>query len=142
MGIFTTLSPFCAAFFSRRRVGLDVWLLAALLLTAASAWAIPQESAGLPRENVSAQEDYSGMLRAMAPFILSPGSSQGDHAEVMRAIEAFPDVVVFPILVADSVRAVATRKLANKVAQAAGEGNIAVIYPDIGEPYRSVFTQI
>lgn len=82
------------------------------------------------------------MIRDIAPFILSPSSQQEDHAEVIRAIEAYPDVVVFPIFVASSVRAVASRNLANKIAQAAGPGTIAVIYPDIGEPYRSVFTQI
>ncbi len=143
MGIFTTLSLSCAAPFFRRRVGLGAGLLvASLLMTAAPASAITKGVADLPRENVSAQEGYSGMLRAMAPFILSPGSSQGDHAEVMRAIEAYPEVVVFPILVAGSAHAVASRNLANKVAQAAGDGTIAVIYPDIGEPYRSVFTQI
>jgi putative ABC transport system substrate-binding protein len=78
----------------------------------------------------------------MAPFILSPSLQQEDHAEVMRTIEAYPDVVVFPILVAGSAHGVATRNLANKIVLAAGDGTIAVIYPDIGEPYRSVFTQI
>lgn len=144
MGIFSILLLSCRQSFFRRRAGSPIRFLAALLLVsaAAPAWAIPLEFDGLPRENASVQKDYSGMIRAMAPFILSPGSQQEDHAEVMRAIEAFPEVVVFPILVAGSAHGVAARNLANKVAQVAGGGTIAVIYPDIGEPYRSVFTQI
>ncbi|KAF0202223.1 MAG: hypothetical protein FD173_2026 [Gallionellaceae bacterium] len=119
--------------------------MAVSLLTVASAWAIPLEATDLPRKDISLQEDYAGELRAMAPFLLSHVSSRlasGEHAEVTQAIEAFPEVVVFPIFVAGSVRVVATKNLANKIAQAAGAGNIAVIYPDIGEPYRSVFAQI
>jgi putative ABC transport system substrate-binding protein len=105
------------------RVGLGVSLLASALLVtaAASAGAIPNDSVEPPRKNVFPQEDY---------------------AKVIRDIDVLPDVVVFPILVAGPVVASATRNLANKVAQAAGAGSIAVIYPDIGEPYRSVFTQI
>lgn len=119
--------------------------MAVFLLTAAPAWAIPLEATDLPRKDISLQEDYAGELRAMAPFLLSHVSSRlasGERTEVTQAIEAFPEVVVFPIFVAGSVRAVATKNLANKIAQAAGAGNIAVIYPDIGEPYRSVFAQI
>lgn len=119
--------------------------MAVFLLTDAPAWAIPLEATDLPRKDISLQEDYAGELRAMAPFLLSHVSSRlasGERTEVTQAIEAFPEVVVFPIFVAGSVRAVATKNLANKIAQAAGAGNIAVIYPDIGEPYRSVFAQI
>ncbi|MFA5826729.1 MAG: hypothetical protein WC825_12275, partial [Gallionellaceae bacterium] len=108
-------------------------------------WAIPKESSYLPRHEASPQTDYSAMIRAMAPFVLasvSPESVLEGPVEVMRAIKAYPDVVVFPIWVAGPSRGVATRNLANKIAQVAGAGHIAVIYPDIGEPYRSVFTQI
>jgi len=147
MGMFTTLSLSCAEPFSRRRVGLVAWWLAASLLvtSATPAWAIPKESSDQPRNNVSLQEDYSGAIRAIDPHLPSPASSelsQGDYAEVIHAIKAFPDVVVFPIWVAGPVVAARTRSLANKIAQASGTGTIAVIYPDIGEPYRTVFTQI
>lgn len=147
MGMFTTLSLFCAGPFFCRRVGVGIWFLAAssLMTVAVPSWATAKELADLPRQDVSLPGDYSGVIRAMTPFILSPGLPQSmaeGHAEVMRAIEAYPEVVVFPIRIAGSARAVATRNLANKIAQAAGAGNIAVIYPDIGEPYRSVFTQI
>ncbi len=141
MGWFIAFTSFSAVSLSGRRF--VRMLAAALLLTAVSpSWAIPKETVDVPRQEASPQVDYSGMIRAMAPFILSPDSRQEDRAEVMRAIEAFPDVVVFPIRVAGSVHAVASRNLANKIAQAAGAGHIAVIYPDIGEPYRSVFNQI
>jgi putative ABC transport system substrate-binding protein len=123
MGIFNRFSLFDDETFRSRRLGLGACLLASVLMlnAAAPAWAIPNDSAALPHNNVSPQEDY---------------------AAVIRAIEVLPDVVVFPILVAGSVLATPSRNLANKIAQAAGAGSIAVIYPDIGEPYRSVFTQI
>lgn len=133
--------------YPRRRVGLGAWLLAcSLLMTAAApAWAILKDPAALPLKDISSQKDYSGAIRAIAPFLPSPALPrlvQENHAEVIRAIEAFPDVVVFPIQVAGPVVATTTRNLANKIAQAAGANAIAVIYPDIGEPYRSVFAQI
>jgi putative ABC transport system substrate-binding protein len=116
-----------------------------LLIAAAPAWAIQKEPAALSYEAVSPEEDYSGATRAIAPYFSSFTSPQLEPeypAEVMRAIEAYPEVVVFPIQVADSVDISAKRNLANKIAQVSGGGSIAVIYPDIGEPYRSVFTQI
>lgn len=144
MGVFIAFTSFSAVSFSGRR--LVHMLVTALLLTAVSpSWAIPKESSYLPRQQASAQADYSGVIRAMAPFVLasvSPESVLEGPVEVMRAIKAYPEVVVFPIWVAGSTRGVAARNLANKIVQAAGAGNIAVIYPDIGEPYRSVFTQI
>jgi len=143
----TTLSPPCAEPFSHQHVSLGVWLLTALLLIAAvtPAWAIPTDSAALPHKNISLQKDPSVVIRAIAPILdsqLAPQLAQDNYNEVIRAIEAFPDVVVFPIWVAGPVVAASTRNLANKVAQASTTGTIAIIYPDIGEPYRSIFTQI
>jgi putative ABC transport system substrate-binding protein len=113
-----------------------------LLIAAGSAWATPKESADL----TAPQIDYSGVTLAIAPYLSSTESRQGAAeypAEVMRTIEAYPDVVVFPIQIASNIVIAANnKKLANKIAQASIEGNIAVIYPDIGEPYRSVFAQI
>ena len=144
MGMFTTHSLPCTA---RRRVGLPVWSLAAslLIVVAAPAWALQKESAALPRENISAQDDYSGVIRAIDSHPLSPASqllAPEYPAEVIRAIEAYPDVIVFPIRVAGSVGTDSNRNPINKIAQTSGGGSIAVIYPDIGEPYRSVFAQI
>jgi len=147
MGMFTTLSLSCAELFPRLRVGLVASLLAASLLieVAAPAWAIQKDAVFLPHENVSVLEANSGVIRDIAPLLPSPVSQLLEPEyppEVMSAIEAYPDVVVFPIQVAGPVDTTTRRNLANKVAQASGGGSIAVIYPDIGEPYRSVFTQI
>ncbi|TAN79543.1 MAG: hypothetical protein EPN14_05900 [Gallionella sp.] len=147
MGMFTSFSLSCDAPYFRRRIGRAACLLAASLLvvSAAPAWAIQKDSVVLTRKNAPLQEDYSGVIRAVAPFLSLPVSlqpEQENQAEVMRAIEAFPDVVVFPIRVAGPITSAATRNLANKIAQASATGTIAVIYPDIGEPYRSIFTQI
>ena len=122
------------------------WLLVALLLMNAEvpAWAIPAGQASSPDNKVSAQEDYPGVTR-ITPHLSSHASPQlvpEYPAEVMRAIEAYPEVVVFPIRVADAFDTPPKRNIANKIAQASGVGSIAVIYPDIGEPYRSVFAQI
>jgi putative ABC transport system substrate-binding protein len=116
-----------------------------LMIAAAPAWAIHKEILCIPHENTSLQQDQTEAIRNLDPFLPPPASSsleQENYVEVIRAIEAYPEVVVFPIRVAGSVTATATRRLANKIAQASGEGGIAVIYPDIGEPYRSVFAQI
>ena len=121
--------------------------MAALLLTTAPApaWAIPKLIDAVPRENTALKNEQAEPIRAFDPFLASPAiSSQAleNYAEVIRAIQAYPEVVVFPIHVAGPVTAAAARKLANKIAQASVTGGIAVIYPDIGEPYRSVFAQI
>jgi putative ABC transport system substrate-binding protein len=60
---------------------------------------------------------------------------------VIETLGTSDDVIVFPIKVAGGAVAGEGRRLSDKLAQAAVDG-IAVIYPDIGEPYRSVFTQI
>ncbi len=144
MDRFTTPSASGIVFFSIRRAELSACLQAVtlLLITAGSAWATPKESVELGTRPI----DYSGVTRAIAPYLSSPDSRQlapEYPAEVMRTIEAYPDVVVFPIQVASNVVIAANnKKLSNKIAQASSEGTIAVIYPDIGEPYRSVFAQI
>jgi putative ABC transport system substrate-binding protein len=139
-GTFTTLSLPCTAL---RRAGLLAWLLAVSLLmnAAAPTWAIQNDSAA----NVSAQVGCFGEVCGVESHSASPALQLLEPeypAEVMRAIEAYPDVVVFPIQVADALNTSTKKNLANKIAQASGGGSIAVIYPDIGEPYRSVFTQI
>jgi putative ABC transport system substrate-binding protein len=70
----------------------------------------------------------------------------GEYSEIIRAIKAMPSVLVVPINLANNdllaEASPARWQLANKIAQASGEGGIAVVYPDIGEPYRSVFTKM
>ena len=121
-------------------------MAASLLTTAAApAWAIPKYIDAVPCKNTTPAENQAEVIRAIDPFLASPSTSskaQENYAEVIRAIEAYPEVVVFPIQVAGPVTATAARRLANKIAQASVAGSIAVIYPDIGEPYRSVFAQI
>jgi putative ABC transport system substrate-binding protein len=121
-------------------------MAASLLATAvAPAWAIPVFFDAVPREHAVLTADQTEAIRAIDPFLPPPAMStlaQEKYAEVIRAIEAYPEVVVFPIQVAGPVTATAARRLANKIAQASSAGSIAVIYPDIGEPYRSVFAQI
>ncbi|MFH2134084.1 MAG: ABC transporter substrate binding protein [Pseudomonadota bacterium] len=60
----------------------------------------------------------------------------------VERLDDFQEVLIVPVRVAGLVNVGVQRKLANKLADASGAGGIAVIYPDIGEPYRSVFTQI
>lgn len=136
--------------YPRWQTGFGICLLAAVLLMSASAPAAAARKAPPPpfRGDLSLQNDYSREVHVVAPFLYSPtlpASSRvprGNYDEVMSAIEAYPDVRVFPLLVSGPVVAADTRNLANLIAQAPVVGGIAVIYPDIGEPYRSIFTQI
>lgn len=120
---------------------------AVLLFVAIPAWATTVESANL-RSATLVREEFEGSVLIGEPiFSLSPHDAQylreEEADEIRRNIAAYPDVVVFPIQIAETLVAAATRKnIANKVAQAAQLGSIAVLYPDIGEPYRSVFAQI
>lgn len=77
-----------------------------------------------------------------ATTIIYPGAAPmtEDAAEMVRAVESFPDVAVFPIRVAGPVTAGVS--FTQKFTLSAGDASIAVIYPDIGDPYRSVFMQI
>ena len=147
MGIFKNPSLLGSRSFSRWRIVLCAGLLvtSSLMVATVPAWATQKYSAALPRKNVSAQEDDAGVIRSVNSYPVSPALQLMEPeypTEVMRAIKAYPEVVVFPIQVAGPVDTVAKRNLANKVAEAAGSGSIAVIYPDIGEPYRSIFTEI
>lgn len=117
--MFISLSQFCSRTISLRGVSTAVWLGA--LLIAPSSWANSRDVDHFTHKSTSWAEDYSATI---------------------SAIEASQDVVVFPIQVAGTGTVSLNGMLANKVAQAASVGGIAVIYPDIGEPYRSVFTQI
>lgn len=107
-------------------------LLGVALLTtvAAPAWAIPRDAAFA----IANHQDAIALTKD-APV-------QEGYIEVIRAVEAYPEVVVFPIRVAGPAVAVTGKSLANKIALGPSTGAIAVIYPDIGEPYRSVFRQI
>lgn len=71
----------------------------------------------------------------------------GQFSEIIHAIEGMPSVRVVPIRLTYNellyAEAAGMRwPLANKLAMAGGDGAIAVVYPEIGEPYRSVFGKI
>lgn len=66
-------------------------------------------------------------------------------SRIMAGIEDTPDVVVYRVALKSGLMelAAATPLATRPVHIAANtQGNIAVIYPDIGEPYRSIFTKI
>jgi hypothetical protein len=88
------------------------------------------------------QKNHFDAINPLLPTLNSSANSQNSYIDVIRAVDAAPDVAVFPIWVAGPVVASDTRHLLTKVAHAAIAGTISVIYPDIGEPYRSIFTQI
>lgn len=130
-----------------RHAGLGVLFIVAssLMMVAATVWAIPAAIDAFPSEKTSPDIDEIKAIVAIDPLLVNSDRSrlaQDNIDEVIRAIKAYPDVVVFPIQVAGPVSATATGKLANVIAQASITEGIAVIYPDIGEPYRSVFAQI
>lgn len=82
-------------------------------------------------------------VQTIEPLSVSaPSNTQDGYLEAIRSFESFPDVEVFSVWAAGPVVANDPRHLLTKVAQAGLTGSIAVIYPDIGEPYRSVFSQI
>lgn len=81
-----------------------------------------------------------------SPQNLAAGANDGHFARVVAGIADNPDVVVYrvalnntPLMLSDTSPARAIRPL---LLAANTQGNIAVLYPDIGEPYRSVFTRI
>lgn len=79
-------------------------------------------------------------------------ADEGDFMRILAGIEDTPDVVVYRVALnsgkIELAEAVPSRPMRPmRPLQLAfntpgNAGNIAVIYPDIGEPYRSVFTRI
>jgi len=138
MAIFTRLPCIMPAY--PIRVG--AVLLAASWLVTTPVWANQTDSDARYRDTLLLQQDRAGVMRALTPSALLPSSPrlQADYTELPRTIDALPDMVVFPILLAGPI--VATSNLSVKTALTPETGHISVIYPDIGEPYRSVFSQI
>lgn len=122
------------------RIRAGALLLAALLLTAtAPAGAMQKHAAVLTDNTPSLQQGY-GCAVAPALRVASSAPLQAGCAGMARAREALPDAAIVPVRVAGP--AVSVVRLNNTIADAARAEPIVVIYPDIGEPYRSVFTQI
>jgi putative ABC transport system substrate-binding protein len=68
-----------------------------------------------------------------------------DFSSIIAGIEKTPDVVLYPMALqsANIELASSTPVMRPSRSTATGdEGNIVVLYPDIGEPYRSVFAKI
>ncbi|CAK0780842.1 conserved hypothetical protein [Gammaproteobacteria bacterium] len=74
----------------------------------------------------------------------------GEFTEIIQGIQSRPDVFVLRLAINDKIAnlSVPVRHLGNKpdgdnkFTLSDGSGQIAVIYPDISEPYRNVFTKI
>lgn len=67
-----------------------------------------------------------------------------DFPRVLNRIESSSDIVVYRLQLAGGEQLLAQlgRSEAGKLALAAESGHIAVLYPDLGEPYRGIFTKI
>jgi len=65
-----------------------------------------------------------------------------DLSGILAGIEETPNVVVYRIALKTGEREAETGHLRPPLPASSGPGSIAVIYPDIGEPYRSIFSQI
>lgn len=80
---------------------------------------------------------------AVASNFLEP-AEVAELTRVIDRIEHSSDVVVFRLQLAanDSVFAQATRNDSVKTVLGAEPGNIAVLYPNLGEPYRDIFAKI
>lgn len=97
---------------------------------------------------VSVGASVAGDLNPQTAVLYSDAEENavGQYSRIIRSIKAMHSMVVVPVVVADNTfygyGAAARWQLASKVAMAGGDGQIAVIYPDIGEPYRSVFAEI
>src|SRR3990167_1248786 len=69
---------------------------------------------------------------------------RADFPRVLNRIESSSDIVVYRLQLAggDQLLAQLGRGEAGKLALAAESGHIAVLYPDLGEPYRGIFAKI
>lgn len=109
--------------------------LAATLFLCATTSALAQTQTLSPPHQVAVI--YANLDTSTAVDFVAP-------ANAIEAIEAGSgfSIAQLPTLIADSLLAEA-RHGAGPVRQAlAGDGGIAVLFPDIGEPYRSIFRRI
>jgi len=147
MGMLTRLNKLCMTRLLKQRGAVLAVIL--LLTVETPVWAMTSDANDSYINSAYTQDNVVELFNTIDSIRLSPSHlnsvSESGLIEVKKAIESYPDVLVFPIYFAGPVVATSaaySKRLANKVADASGKGSIAVIYPDIGEPYRSVFTQI
>lgn len=65
-----------------------------------------------------------------------------DYARILTEIESTPDLVVYRLALNANETIALSRASRALLLAYNGEGGIAVIYPNLGEPYRSVFSKI
>lgn len=112
------------------------------------ACALAAWSLALPAAQASQQPDLTGHAAPGQVQVEWGEGVPGQYVEIVRTAGAgvMPVMIVVPIDVAFNTVVAETApsrwQLANKIAMADGSGTIAVVYPDIGEPYRGVFTKI
>ncbi len=114
---------------------MNIYICKYAALLALMAWSLavhPMEREEAPR--------YPGATKVR---FLEPDYRDG-WSRVLQRIEMASDILVYRFQVAanDQVVAQLGRVERVKVALAAESGSIAVLYPDLEEPYRSIFTKI
>lgn len=84
----------------------------------------------------------SGKLDTQVVFL--EADRRDDFPRVLNRIERSSDIVVYRLQLAGGEQLIAQlgRGEAGKLALAAESGHIAVLYPDLGEPYRGIFAKI
>lgn len=110
-----------------------IWLHAALLAFLA-----------MPVLAHSLDMDLFSQNRLATPAIFLKAERSDELPRVLNRIEESSDIVVYRIQVAanDQVFAQLGRVDAGKLTLPSGAGAIAVLYPDLGEPYRAIFFKI
>jgi len=85
-----------------------------------------------------------GQKKPALTVIYSEAEDSGELARVLAGIERASDVVVYRLRLAASQPAggLLARADSVKLALAGEVGSIAVLYPDLGEPYRGIFAKI
>lgn len=85
-----------------------------------------------------------GQKKVALTAIYSEAEESGELARVLAKIESAGDVRVYRLRLAASEPVVALLARSDNVKLALGgePGNIAVLYPDLGEPYRGIFATI
>lgn len=101
------------------------------------------QAAGLPRH--IATDRTTTPSRVAVLYDVRDEFESGAYAEIMRGLSENRDVMVFRVALNGSgsdMQVVAAASGGFMKLAAAGVGNVAVLYPDIGEPFRSVFSKI
>jgi len=126
------------------RIGLRSYLPVLLFCSCAiSGLALPTQAAGSPRQVMF--EQSAVLPRVAVIYDERDEYENGAYADILRGLGESRDVMVFRVALnsvgQETQMAAAASGSFIKLA-ATGVGNVAVLYPDIGEPFRSVFSKI